>query len=372
MKILFTGGGTGGHIFPIIAITREMRRIYPKKDLEFYYLGPKDEFGLIMLSQEDFKIKTIISGKVRRYFSYKNIVDILFKIPFGFLQSIFLILGISPQLVFSKGGLGSISVTLAARFLRIPVFLHESDIIPGLSNRITSKWAKKIFVSFPKTEYFNPVKTILVGNPIRKELLEGDNKTGGDLFGLTFQKPIILFLGGSQGAEALNDFVLNILNDFLKEFELIHVCGRSNIREVKAESQIVANKDLVKYYHPVGFLDEEKMKHALKVCDFVISRSGSGSIFEIAASGKPSILVPLPSAAADHQAKNAYIYSQTGATLVIEQDNLTRNFFLDKIHYMFLHPDKLEKMKEEALRFSRPLAAKTIAREILEYFTLEI
>lgn len=371
MKILFTGGGSGGHIFPIIAIAREIRRIYPKNDLEFYYLGQKDEFGLILLNQEDFKIKTIISGKIRRYFSYQNIVDILFKIPFGFLQSIFLILIIRPDIVFSKGGSGSISVTQSARFLRIPVFLHESDISPGLSNRITSRWAKKIFVSFPKTEYFDPAKTILVGNPIRKELLEGDNKTAGDLFDLTFQKPIILFLGGSQGAEALNNFVLNILNDFLKEFELIHICGRNNLKEVKAEAQVVIDKDLAKYYHPAGFLDEEKIKHALKVSDFIISRSGSGFIFEIAALGKPSILVPLPSAAANHQAKNAYAYSETGAALVVEQDNLTRNFFLDKIHNIFLHPNKLEKMKEEALRFSKPLAAKAIAREILEYFTLE-
>lgn len=380
MKILFTGGGTGGHIFPIVAIAREIRRIYPKKNLEFYYLGAKDEFGLIMLGQEDFKIKTIVSGKIRRYFSsseidfttlYKNIIDILFKIPFGFLQSIFLLLIIRPQLIFSKGGSGSISVTQGARFLRIPVFLHESDIVPGLSNRVTSKWAKKIFVSFPKTEYFDPTKTILVGNPIRKELLDGDNKKARDLFDLTFQKPIILFSGGSQGAEALNDFVLNILNDFLKEFELIHICGRNNLSQVEAESEVVVSKDLIKYYHPVGFLDEEKLKHVYRAADLVVSRSGSGSIFEIAALGKPSILVPLPSAAANHQAKNAYAYSQTGAALVVEQDNLTRNFFLDMIHNIFLHPDKLEKMKEEALRFSKPLAGKTMAREILEYFTLE-
>ena len=371
MKILFTGGGTGGHVFPLVAIIRELRRIYNKPDLQFYYLGPKDEFGIIMLSQEDLIIKTIVSGKIRRYFSYQNFIDILFKIPFGFLQSIFLILTIRPQLIFSKGGSGSISVTSCARFLGIPVFLHESDIIPGLSNRTTSKWAKKIFVSFPKTEYFDPAKTIFVGNPIRKEIMEGDKKTAGDLFDLTFQKPIILFIGGSQGAEALNDFVLSILNDFLKEFELIHVCGRNNLEAVEAESQVVIEKDLAKYYHPVGFLDEEKIKHAYKAADLIISRSGSGSIFEIAASGKPSILVPLPSAAANHQAKNAYVYSETGAALVIEQDNLTRNLFLDKIHYIFLHPDKLEKMKEAALRFSKPLAAKAIAREILEYFTLE-
>src|SRR3989344_4669140 len=155
MKILFTGGGTGGHVFPLVAIVREIRRIYPvksreagispeaklfnevnlKKDLEFYYIGPKDEFGLILLAQEDLIIKTIISGKLRRYFSWQNFSDILFKIPLGVLQSFFLILKIKPDLIFSKGGSGSIAVTFSAKILRIPVFLHESDVVPGLSNQ---------------------------------------------------------------------------------------------------------------------------------------------------------------------------------------------------------------------------------------------
>ncbi|TSC94748.1 MAG: hypothetical protein CEN87_282 [Parcubacteria group bacterium Licking1014_1] len=371
MRILFTGGGTGGHVFPLVAIVREIRRIYSKKDLEFYYIGPKDEFGLILLSQEDFIIKTIISGKIRRYFSFKNIADILFKIPFGILQSFYFILAMRPQIIFSKGGSGSVSVTICAWILRIPVFLHESDIIPGWSNRVSSRWAKKVFVSFSKTEYFDPKKTILAGNPIRKELLEGDVKTAGELFNLTFQKPIILFLGGSQGAETINNFVLLVLNNLLKDFEIIHICGRENIKETEAEAQVVMDRDLEKYYHSAGFLDEEKLKHVYKAADFIISRSGSGSIFEIAAVGKPSVLIPLPSSAADHQAKNAYHYAETGASLVVEQDNLSVNFFLEKIHLLFLHPEKLEKMKEAALRFSKPLAARLIAREILEYLMLE-
>lgn len=371
MRILFTGGGTGGHVFPIVTIVREIRRMYARKDLEFYYLGPKDEFGLILLSQEGFFIKTIISGKIRRYFSFKNITDILFKIPFGILQSFYLILRMKPEIIFSKGGSGSISVTICARLLRIPVFLHESDIAPGLSNRITSKWAKKVFISFPKTEYFDSKKTILTGNPIRKELLEGDEKKAGELFDLTLQKPVILFLGGSQGAETINDFVLLMLNRLLKDFEIIHVCGRNNAKQVEAEAQVVMQKEFENYYHPVGFLDEEKLKHAYKAADFIISRSGSGSIFEIAAAGKPSILIPLPSAAADHQFKNAYYYSETGAALVMEQDNLSDDIFLEKIRLLFLHREKLEEMRNAALRFSKPLAARTIAREILEYLMLE-
>jgi len=371
MKILFTGSGTGGHVFPLVAIAREIRRIYPKKDLEFYYLGPKDEFSLIMLSQEDFNIKTIISGKVRRYFSWENFIDILFKIPFGIIQSFFLLLSIKPDLIFSKGGSGSISVTYPARFLRIPVFIHESDVVPGLSNQTTAKWAKKIFTSFPKTEYFDPERTTLTGNPIRKDILDGDKEKAVEIFNLTLSKPIFLIMGGSQGAETINDFVLRILNDLLKDYEIIHVTGTQNLKETVAEAQVVEDKDLDRYYHPVGFLDEEKMKHAYKAADLIISRSGSGSIFEIAAVGKPSIMIPLPSAAADHQSKNAYAYSETGACMVIEQENLTPNFFMENIQLLFLHPEKLEEMKQAALSFAKPLAARAIAREMLEFLMLD-
>ena len=371
MKILFTGGGTGGHVFPLVAVAREIRRIYPKKDLEFYYIGPSDDFGSIMLSQEDFIIKKIVSGKLRRYFSFQNFIDIVFKIPFGVLQSFFMILTIRPDLVFSKGGSGSISVTMPAKFLKIPIFIHESDVVPGLSNQKAAKWAKKIFTSFEKTEYFDPESTTLTGNPIRKEILDGDKEKAGELFNLTFEKPIFLFIGGSQGAEAINDFVLEILEHLLKDYEIIHVTGKANFKQEEAESEVVADKELWKYYHPVGFLDEEHTKHAYKVADFIVSRAGSGSIFEIAAVGKPSILIPLPSAAGDHQAKNAYVYSETGASLVIEQDNLTPNFFIENIELLFLNQEKIEQMKVAALAFSKPLAARAVAREILEFLMLD-
>jgi UDP-N-acetylglucosamine--N-acetylmuramyl-(pentapeptide) pyrophosphoryl-undecaprenol N-acetylglucosamine transferase len=378
MKILFTGGGTGGHIFPIVAIAREIRTIYPKTGsggypgvpLEFYYLGPKDDFSSALLQQEDFKIKKIVSGKIRRYFSLQNFVDILFKIPFGIIQSFFILLATKPDLVFSKGGSGSVAVTYSARFLNIPVFLHESDVVPGLSNQTTAKWAKKIFTSFPKTEYFNLGKVIVTGNPIRKEVLDGDKMKASEIFNLTLSKPIFLIMGGSQGAEAINDFVLRILNDLLKDYEIIHVTGNENVKGATAEAQVVINKDLDRYYHPVGFLNEEKIKHAYKAADLIISRSGSGSIFEIAAVGKPSILIPLPSAAGDHQSKNAYVYAESGASIVVEQENLTPNFFMEKIQLLFLSPEKLQQMSESALAFAKPLAARAIAREILEFLTI--
>jgi len=371
MKILFTGGGTGGHVYPLVAIAREIRRIYPKKDLTLYYAGPKDEFASALLSHEDFIIKTIVSGKIRRYFDWRNIVDILFKIPFGVIQSFFLLLFMRPDLVFTKGGSGSIAAAYAARILKIPVFLHESDVVPGLSNQTVAKWAKKIFVSFPKTEYFDPSKTILVGNPIRKELLEGDKEKAVELFNLTLSKPILLVVGGSQGAEAINDFILNIFNHLLREYEVIHITGNRDAKEVAAEALVVEEKDLERYYHEVGFLNEEKMKHAYKAADLIISRSGSGSIFEIAANGKPSILIPLPLAANDHQSKNAFAYAQTGAAMVMEQQNLTPNFFMENVQLLLLDQEKINKMKKAALDFAKPLAARGIAREILEFLMLD-
>ncbi len=368
MKILFTGGGSGGHIFPIIAISRELRRLYEKDDLHFDYIGPSNSTGILQLTQEPlFGIHYIASGKLRRYFSLLNILDLAVMIPFSFLQSFLILLFHRPNLVFSKGGTGSLPVTYAARLLFIPVFLHESDIVPGLSNRITSKWAKKVFTSFEKTEYFDLSKTICVGTPIKKELLEGDATTAKELFHLAGGKPVIMFWGGSQGAEPLNDFVILTINDLLKNYEVIHVCGKKNLAETQAEIDVMLQKELVAYYHLYNELDEVRLKHAYHIADIIISRAGSASIFELAACGKPSILIPLPSAAGDHQSKNAHAYEASGATIVIEQDNVTPHFFFSKIQHLLASPEKMEAMRQTALAFAKPLAAKAVAREILEY-----
>ncbi len=368
MKILFTGGGSAGHLMPLIAVSRELRRLYNKEDLKFEYVGPAGTPGLIQLAQEpQFHTHAILAGKIRHYFSLMNFVDAVFTIPVSFIQSFFLLLFIRPQLVFSKGGTGSLPVTYCARLLFIPVFLHESDMVPGLSNRITSRWAKKVFTSFPKTEYFELEKTICVGTPIKKELLEGSEEAAKEVLGVTLVKPVIMFYGGSQGAQPLNDFVILALNDLLKNYEVIHVCGKKNYKTTLAEAQLMAPKELWQNYHLFDTLDEVQLKHVYKVASLIIARSGSGSIFEIAAVGKPSILIPLPTSAGNHQSKNAYEYADTGAALVVEQENLTPHFFLGKIQQLISSPETLQQMSAAALAFAKPLAAKAIAREILEY-----
>jgi len=376
MKILFTGGGTGGHIFPIIAIVRELRRVFPDPEkLEFYYIGPKDEISSILLSQEGIKVKRVLSGKIRRYLGFlailQNFIDVLFKIPLGTIQALFYIFFLAPDLIFSKGGYGSIPALISGWLLAVPIFLHESDIAPGIANRFLSRFALEIFVSFPvkQTEFFPPEKMISVGNPIRKELLEGSKETAKGTFKLTGEKPVILVLGGSQGAQRINDMLLQILPQILLNFEIIHQTGLKNFKEVETEANIVMSKELKKYYHPFPFLEETKLSQAYQAADLVVARAGSGAIFETSAAGLPSILIPLPESAQNHQVKNAYLYAETGASLVIEEENLTPHFFLERLKYLFSHPEELKKMTEKAKEFSKPRAAQVIAEYIVEYLT---
>jgi len=368
MKIVFTGGGTGGHIYPLIAIIREIKKIYPKdQKLSLFYVGPKTSYGLDDLKKEGVRIKNISAGKIRKQKGLKtilqNIIDILFKIPSGILSSIFILKAIKPDIIFSKGGFGAFPVLFANRFFRYRLFLHESDSIPG---KVTQKFmedAEKIFVSF---DNMNIEKAILVGNPIRKEILNGSKKEAVRIFELIDTKPIVLILGGSQGAEKINELVLGVLTDLLKNFELIHQCGEQNLEHTDLLYRtIVEQEKLDKFYHLYGYLDEIQMKHALAAAHIVVSRAGAASIFEIAACGKPSILIPLPSSAQNHQARNAYIYAKTGASKVMEPQNPTPHMLYSNLMEIFSRPQNLKQMQSAALSFAKPNASEKIAKEFL-------
>lgn len=370
MKIIFCGGGSGGHIFPIIAITREMKKL-AKKKIKFYYLGPKDSFGKL-LSKEGIVPLYVFSGKLRRYITpislIQNTIDIFIKIPLGILQSFLYIFLLAPDLIFSKGGYGSFPAVIAGKILGVPIFLHESDSVPGLANRILANFALEIFVSFPDTPHFPKEKIIVVGNPIREEILTGSREEARQFFNITGEKPVILILGGSQGAQRINDKVLEILPQLLIHFEVIHQCGERNYKSVKNEANIVlVDKSLQKYYHLFPFLEENELKLAYAISDLIVSRAGAGVIFEIAALGKPSVLIPLPEAAQEHQVRNAYLYQKAGATMVIEQESFTSHFFLATLKNLFDQKEKLERMQINAKNFSRPKAAQIIAYYLLEY-----
>jgi UDP-N-acetylglucosamine--N-acetylmuramyl-(pentapeptide) pyrophosphoryl-undecaprenol N-acetylglucosamine transferase len=383
MKLVFTGGGTGGHFFPVIAIIRDINGLNAqmnkdskkKKDINFFYIGPKDYLNLELervLVQEQVVVKNILAGKIRRYLGFgaffKNFIDI-FKNFIGTFQAFFILFFLAPDAIFSKGGYGAVPVMLAARLLKIPIFIHESDVVPGLSNRLFNKYASKIFLSFPGTEIkiSKPEKVSLVGNPIRKGLLEGSSEEAKKIFNLTFEKPIIFIIGGSQGAQKINDAVLNSLPQLLNDFELIHQTGTSNFKQIIKEAEVMIKENVKKYYHPFPFLKETELKHAYAVADLIISRAGSGTIFEIAALKKPSILIPLDGSAQNHQVKNAYAYSKDRATLVVEENNLSSNFFLQIIRNIIQSPNEKESMKKAAEIFARPNAANEIAKYILKY-----
>jgi len=388
-KLLFAGGGTYGHIYPIIAIIREIKKL-KKEEVNFFYLGPKDKAAQNFLLKEGVKVKTLIAGKFRRYFGpsaiIQNFFDIFLKFPIGFFQAFFYLSFLAPDLIFSKGGYGSLPSTLAGFLLGIPVFLHESDIRPGLANRISAKFSSKIFVSFPVGEnksstlprgliprskvldkQFPEKKVILTGNPIRQELAGGSKERAKIIFNLTYEKPVILVFGGSQGSRRLNNLLIQILPEILAEFELIHQSGPQNFKEVRklTDEQFIKNKTLKKYYHLFPFLEEEELKQAYAASDLIVSRAGSGSIFEIASQGKPSILIPLPESAQEHQVKNAYAYAKNGAAIVIEEANLSPSFLLEKLKHLMSEPKELEKMKKAAKEFAKPRAAEVIAEYIL-------
>ncbi len=371
-KVTFTGGGTGGHIFPLVSVIRELKKTVPEELLEIEYIGPQEEIAREYIENKGIKVKYIYAGKLRRYFTpasfLQNIVDVLFKIPVGIIQSSVYMFKSAPDLVFSKGGYGSLPAVISAYIFRTPVFFHESDIIPGTTNKLLQKIALETFVSFQDTKGVNPKKKITVGNPIREGVTGGDKEKAIEMFSLTREKPVILVLGGSQGSNRVNELILSGIGDMLEHFEIIHQCGKENIDYVSKQVEaVVLEKEKKKYYHPYSFFDEEKMRNAYAVADLVVSRAGSGSIFEISANEKPSILLPLPEAAQDHQTKNAYYYADTGAAIVMEEQNLTPHFFLEKLKQLFSPREQLRVMSKRAAEFYNPKSAKIIASYIKEY-----
>jgi UDP-N-acetylglucosamine--N-acetylmuramyl-(pentapeptide) pyrophosphoryl-undecaprenol N-acetylglucosamine transferase len=370
MRIVLTGGGTGGHLFPIIAVVREIKTLFEQSDsrlpaderneLIFMFLGP-ETVGEEQLAQEGILRKKIMAGKLRRYASAQNILDII-KIPFGILQSLWHLFMFMPNVVFSKGGYGSIPVVIAAWFLRIPILIHESDDIPGLANKFAAKFSRRIAISFMDTvQYFPQQKTAMTGNPVRAGIFGGSKEEAKKIFGYTGTKPLLLILGGSQGAQQINDVIFVSIPSLVARCEVIHQCGEKNYEVLKQ----LLKPEFKQNYLLVPFLDEDQLRHAYAAADIVISRAGAGSIAEIAALGKPSILVPLPNSAADHQVKNALEYAKFGATLVLEQMNLTPHLLQNQIFSLLDNPELLRKMSENALKFNPPDAATKIAQEVL-------
>lgn len=391
IRLVLTGGGSGGHTFPLIAAAREFKKIAQEKNfsLEIFYLGPNDFTLPYILKEEGIVIKTITAGKFNRADSFLNkllgFVNIFvnfFKTLGGIFQSLFYIYILMPDAIFSKGGYGSFPVIFWGAIFFVPTFIHESDAVPGLVNHLSGRFCRRIFISFENTKnYFPQNKTILTGNPIRSELLPQANenydlKSIKQLLGLSLERPVVTIIGGSQGSRHINDLILDILPKIIDKTEVIHQTGRANYKEIQREinivfQEIVGNRKNQDYYHPVPFFEEtttptiSSLKDVYLVSDLIIARAGSGLIFEIAALGKPSILIPLPWASRHHQKKNAYLYAQTGAAVVVEEENLKTNIFSDLVLRLLSDEKKKKIMAEAALKFAKPQAAQDIAQQII-------
>jgi len=369
MKILLTGGGTGGHFYPLIAIAEELIEIAGKQkiiDLKLYYMSDSP-YDKVMLFENNITYVQVPAGKMRTYFSISNFFDV-FKTAIGAVLGIVSMFFIYPDVVISKGGYASFPAVLAAKLLRIPVIVHESDSFPGRLNIWTAKFAEHVAISWAEAiEYLPKEKTILTGQPIRKEVLHGDESgVALDFFKLRPGLPIILVLGGSQGAEIINNIVVDTLPTLLSHYQIIHQTGAKNIEGVLSRSKLLMeNNPNIERYMATPYLNNLATHMAAGCANLVISRAGS-AIFEIASWGIPSIIIPITNSNGDHQKKNAYNYARTGACEVIEEGNLSAHLFIAEIDKLFASKEKLIKMKENALAFATPTAAEKIAQSAID------
>jgi UDP-N-acetylglucosamine--N-acetylmuramyl-(pentapeptide) pyrophosphoryl-undecaprenol N-acetylglucosamine transferase len=369
MKIVFTGGGTGGHFYPIIAVAESVRSIADKEkivDLDLYYYSdaPYDKAALF---ENGIEFREVTAGKLRIYFSFQNFID-MFKTGIGIIQAIFSLFVLYPDVVFSKGGYGSFPVVCAARILGIPVVLHESDTVPGRVNRWTGKFARRVALSYDEAGQYFPEKNVaLTGQPIRKSIL--DRRTDGafEYLKLDPSMPTILVLGGSLGAEAINNAILDALPQLLTKYQVIHQTGIANFEEVHARSKFLIGDDpvLASRYRPFAFLTPLALKMSAGAATLIISRAGS-AIFEIASWGVPSILIPIETSYGDHQKKNAFNYARHGAAIVIGEGNLSPNIIVSETNRLLGDKALLTRMSEAAKHFATPDAADKIARALLE------
>lgn len=364
MRIVLTGGGTGGHVTPLIAVKNRLAEMLGP-EAEIMYIGSGTELEKEFVNQAGLRAKYVLSGKRRRYFSVQNFLD-FFKAPIGFLQSLWILLIFMPDVVFSKGGYASVPVILAASIYRIPIIVHESDAVPGSANRLLAKFANNVVLAYPSAqEFFESARVAIFGNPVRPEVVGGDPAAARTALHLTESRPTVFFFGGSQGAQIINWAVVEGLNDMLRNFQIIHQIGQTNYDEVIKYTREKGVKEGRDGYLAYKLMDAETLKNAYAAADLVVSRAGANSIAEIAANGKPCILIPLANSANDHQRMNAYEIAKIGGALVLEESNLGQHILLQKINDILQNQELKSSMSERVRAFYHPQAADNIAQGII-------
>ena len=321
-RIILTGGGTAGHVTPNIALLPRLKEL----GYDIHYIGSYTGIEKELIEQFGIPYHGISSGKLRRYFSLQNFTD-PFRVLKGFGEANKLIKSLKPDVIFSKGGFVSVPVVMAGKKCHVPTIIHESDMTPGLANKLSIPSATKVCCNFPETlEHLPKEKAVLTGSPIRQELLSGSKEAALAFCGLTPEKPVILIVGGSLGSVAVNNAVRAILPELLKEFHVIHLCGKG-----KTDESLKNLKGYVQFEYI-----KQELKDLFALCDIVISRAGANAICELLALHKPSLLIPLSAnASRGDQILNARSFERQGFSVVLEEEELNNQVLLDAIHKLY-------------------------------------
>ncbi len=372
MTIVFTGGGTGGHFYPLIAIAESIKDIVRERrliDPKLYFLAPAPFDERALFENEIAFIRTP-AGKMRRYASLGNITG-MFTTLAGICGALITLFRLYPDVIISKGGYGSVPTTVAARILRIPVIIHESDAKPGRANLLASKWADRIAITFDASAKYFPEKVrgkiARTGIPVRKELKRVESEGARQYLGLEPDIPTIFILGGSLGAKRINDAVLGALPQLVAFANVIHQTGRDHFAEVSGLAKVVLEGNPhADRYKPFDYLNALSMQRAAGVATLVISRAGTGTITEISVWKKPAILIPIPEEISHDQRTNAYAFAETGGATVLEEANLTPNILASEAHRIAGNPELAKQMGEQGARFVDTDAARTLAEAAVE------
>ena len=333
--IVLTGGGTAGHVTPNIALMGRLK----EQGYQISYIGSYNGIEKTLIEELGIPYYGISSGKLRRYFDLKNFTD-PFRVLKGFSEARKMLKQLKPDVVFSKGGFVTVPVVVAAGRLKIPAIIHESDMTPGLANKLCIPSAVKVCCNFPETKAHLPEgKAVVTGTPIRPELLQGDADKGRAFTGFTSEKPVIMIIGGSLGAQAVNDAIRRILPELLKDFQVVHLCGKGKQDDSKND---------LKGYVQYEYIESE-LADLFAMADIVISRAGANAICELQALKKPNLLIPLSAnASRGDQILNARSFEKQGFSMVLEEEAITDEVLLKAIHDLYAHRETYRAAMENA------------------------
>jgi UDP-N-acetylglucosamine--N-acetylmuramyl-(pentapeptide) pyrophosphoryl-undecaprenol N-acetylglucosamine transferase len=375
MKIVLTGGGTGGSVAPLLAIYQEIKKV---ETAEFLFIGGKGPFERELAEENDIPFQPVTSGKLRRYFDPRNFLA-PFNVIAGFFQALIILKKWKPDIVLSAGSFIAVPVVWAAWFLRKPIVVHQQDILKGLANKLMTPFATKITVTFSESlKDFPHKKSIVTGNPVRESLLSGNRETARQIFSLKDELPVVLILGGGTGALALNKVVAESLPNILEFCQIIHIAGKGknifqdkNLKDAhrpNSVEEMLDDRKSVDYkkgkaerYHAHEFLDTDELMHAFNVADIVVTRAGLSTLSELAILKKPVIIVPLPGT---HQEKNAKYFASKNAALILNQSILNTELFTNFVHELLQSKSQKIELSENISNIMNKNATEVIVGEI--------